>query len=248
VADQGINELAIGVAKFTVGRLPRVVITKTAIYPIASQVARIIGLKLSKEGFARGVGKFIPIAGGLFSGGLTLFTFKPGARRLQKRLKAQKTHFDDGDIDALEYNNIKASFVKAERSQNDVAGKQLAVLQAMINMANINGSVSDVRYKVVEERVATSSISEEQMLELLGNVGSADSDSHSFSYDLDYDLLACDADLAEEAIRSMLSVMRADGQQPTMAEKMYLTMTAKTIGVGKERLQEIENDFPISDE
>ena len=248
VADQGINELAIGVAKSTVGRLPRVVITKTAIYPIASQVAKIIGLKLSKEGFARGVGKFIPIAGGLFSGGLTLFTFKPGARRLQNRLKAQKTHFDDGDIDALEYNNIKASFVKAERSQNDVAGKQLAVLQAMINMANINGSVSDVRYKVVEERVAMSGISEEQMLELLGNVGSADSDNHSFSYDLDYDLLACDVDLAEEAIRSMLSVMRADGQQPTMAEKMYLTMTAKTIGVGKERLQEIENEFPISNE
>ena len=108
VADQGIGEMAKGVAKSAVGRLPRVAITKAAIYPVASQVARMVGLKLTKESFARGVGKFIPIAGGLFSGGLTLFTFKPGARRLQKRLKAQKMHFDNGDIDALEYSNIKA--------------------------------------------------------------------------------------------------------------------------------------------
>lgn len=245
VADQGINELARGVAKSAVGRLPRVVITKAAIYPVASQVARMIGLKLTKESFARGVGKLIPVAGGLFSGGVTLFTFKPGARRLQKRLKAQKTHFDDGDIDALEYNNIKASFVKAERSQNDPESKQMAMLQAMVNMANINGAVTDARYKVVEERVAKSDISEEQMLELLGNVGTAENNNSNFSYDLDYDLLACDPDYAEEALRAMLDVIRADREQPTMAEKMYLTMTAKSTGITKERLEEITSESSI---
>ena len=238
VADQGIGEMAKGVAKSAVGRLPRVAITKAAIYPVASQVARMVGLKLTKESFARGVGKFIPIAGGLFSGGLTLFTFKPGARRLQKRLKAQKMHFDNGDIDALEYSNIKASFIKAELSQNDPVSKRMAVLQAVVNMANINGSVSDARYKVVEEKVASADISEEQVLELLGNVGTAERHADS-SYDLDYDLLACDPDYAEEALRSMISVTRADGQQPTMAEQMYLAMTAKAVGISKERLDEL---------
>lgn len=238
VADQGIGEMAKGVAKSAVGRLPRVAITKAAIYPVASQVARMVGLKLTKESFARGVGKFIPIAGGLFSGGLTLFTFKPGARRLQKRLKAQKMHFDNGDIDALEYSNIKASFIKAELSQNDPVSKRMAVLQAVVNMANINGSVSDARYKVVEEKVASADISEEQVLELLGNVGTAERHADS-SYDLDYDLLACDPDYAEEALRSMISVTRADGQQPTMAEHMYLAMTAKAVGISKERLDEL---------
>ena len=101
VADQGITELAKGLAQQAVGRLPRVAITRAAVYPIAQSIARVAGMKLTKEGFAKGIGKFIPIAGGLFSGSLTLFTFKPGARRLQKRLKAQKMHFTDGDIDAL---------------------------------------------------------------------------------------------------------------------------------------------------
>ena len=123
-------------------------------------------------------------------------------------------------------------------SQNDPVSKRMAVLQAVVNMANINGSVSDARYKVVEEKVASADISEEQVLELLGNVGTAERHADS-SYDLDYDLLACDPDYAEEALRSMISVTRADGQQPTMAEHMYLAMTAKAVGISKERLDEL---------
>lgn len=236
VADQGINEMAKGVAKSAVGRLPRVAITKAAIYPIASQVARMIGIRLTKTSFAQGIGKFLPIAGGLFSGGLTLIMFKPGARRLQKRLKAQKTHFADGDLNALEYSNIKASFVKAEQSEKNPEAKDIAILQAMVNMANINGDVSDARYKIVEEKVATANISEEKMLEILGNVDA------NFTYDIDYDVLGCNPDYAEEALRTMIRVMRADGGQPTMGEQMYLTMTAKAIGISKERLDEILNE------
>ena len=242
VADQGISEIAKGVAQYTVGRLPRVAITKAAIFPVASQVAKMIGMKLTKDSFARGIGKFIPIAGGLFSGGLTLFTFKPGARRLQKRLKAQKMHFDDGDIDALEYSNIKASFVKAEQSQNNPAAKQTAVIQAMINMANINGSVSDERYKLIEEKVAIADISNDEMVELLSNIATTGNDSDSFSYDIDYELLACDPDYAEDAIRSMIAVIKADEEKPSMAEQMYLTMTAKTVGISKEKLNKMLED------
>ena len=49
VADQGIAEMARGLAKSAVGRLPRLVITKTVIYPIALQVAKLVGSKLSRE-------------------------------------------------------------------------------------------------------------------------------------------------------------------------------------------------------
>lgn len=239
VADQGISEMARGVARSAVGRLPRVAITRAAVFPVASQVARLIGARLTKDSFARTVGKLLPIAGGLFSGGVTLLTFKPAARRLQKRLKAQKMHFSDGDIDALEYANIRASFVKAERSEHDPQSKEMAVLQAVVNMANINGAVSDARYKVVEEIVATANITEEQMLDLLGNVSMGNSTESAYSYDLDYELLGCDPDYAEKALRLMIEVMRADGRESTMAERMYLTMTAKTIGVDKQCLDKM---------
>lgn len=239
VADQGISEVAKGVAKSAVGRLPRVAITKAAIYPVAAQVARMVGIKLSKDGFARGIGKFIPIAGGLFSGGLTLLTFKPGARRLKKRLKAQKTHFDEGDIDALEYSNIRASFVKAEQSENTPEYKQVAVIQAMINMANLNGTVSDERCKVIEEKLALADLPDDAKIALLENVGTTASAKADTSYDVDYDILACDPDYAEDALRSMLAVVRADQEAPNAAELMYLTMTAKAVGITKERLGEM---------
>ncbi len=239
VADQGISQLAKGMAQQAVGRLPRLAITKVAVYPIASKIARIAGMKLTKEGFAKGIGKLIPIAGGLFSGSLTLFTFRPGARRLQKRLKAQKTHFTDGDIDALSYKNIKASFAKAETSEKKPEDKQRAVIQAMINMANINGGVAAQKYQIIEEKVAQSDLSDDEKLDLLGSVGTEESREDDFSYDVDYDLLCCDPDYAEDAVRSLIAVACASGTLPTMAERMYLTMTAKAVGIDKDRLEEL---------
>lgn len=236
VADQGIVELAKGMAKQAVGRIPRVAISKAAVYPIATSIARVAGLKLTKEGFAKGLGKFIPIAGGLFSGGITLFTFKPGAKRLQKRLKAQKMHFTDGDIDALSFANIKASFSKAEQSEAHPENKQRAVIEAMINMANINGAVVAGKYHLIEQKVAQSDLDDDAKLELLGCVGTEESREDDFSYDVDYDLLACDPDYAEDALRSLIAVAHASDTQPTMAERMYLTMAAKALGFSMEDL------------
>ena len=236
VADQGLTELAKGMAKQAVGRLPRVAISKAAVIPVAATIARMAGAKLTKEGLAKSVGKFIPIAGGLFSGSLTLFTFKPGAKRLQKRLKAQKMLFTDGDIDALAFKNIKTSFSKAEQSEHHPEDKQLAVIQAMVNMANINGAVAAEKYRIIEEKVAHSNLPDDVKLELLGNVGTEESHESDFSYDVDYDLLACDPDYAADALRQLVAVATAGGTQPTMAERMYLTMAAKALAIDKETL------------
>lgn len=232
VADQGISELAIGVAKSAAGRLPRLVITRAAIYPIAAQVAKLVGAKLTKEGFAKTFGKFIPVAGGIFSGTLTLFTFKPGARRLQKRLKAQKMHFNDGEIDALEFANIRASFVKAEQTQNHPQARQIAMVQAMINMGNISEYLSADVQDVIEDQIARTEIPERQQIELLENLGT------EYSFDVDYDVLACDPDAARDTLRGMITVMNAAGRK-TMAEKMYLSMAAKTLGISKEELDSL---------
>ncbi len=232
VADQGINELSKGMARSAVGRLPRLAITKAVVYPIAVQVAKLVGAKLTKESLTKSVGKLIPLAGGVFSGTLTLFTFRPGATRLQKRLKAQKKHFDDGDIDALEFANIRASFVKAEQSQDNPQARQLAMLQSMINMANISDDLTADVQDLIEDRVAKTDLSEQQQLELLENLDT------EYSFEVDYDLLACNPDDARATLQGMIDVMHAAGRK-TMAEKMYLSMTAKTLGVSKEELDEM---------
>lgn len=233
VADQGLGELAKGVATQTVSRLPRMVITKLALYPVAKQVARLVGVKLSKEGFAKTVGRFIPIAGGIFSGTLTLFTFRPGALRLQRRLKAQKRFFAATDVDALEYDQIRASLVKAEQVEANPQACRVAMMQAMVNMANISDSISPEMQDFVEERIAEADLPDKEQLTLLETLGT------EYSIDVDYDVLACDPVTAHDTIVLLLDVMRVAGRF-SVAEKMYLTMTAKTLGLSKEELNELQ--------
>lgn len=86
IANEAIQELAKNFAKEIVKRLPRYALTKTVIYPIVKQVAKWIGIKLTKESFAKTLGKVVPLVGGAISGGLTYATFKPGANKLKKTL------------------------------------------------------------------------------------------------------------------------------------------------------------------
>ena len=242
VADQGINEMAKGLATSAVSRLPRLVITKTVVYPIALQVAKMVGAKLTKEGLAKTMGKIIPIAGGVFSGTLTLFTFKPGARRLQKRLKAQKQYFKNSDNEALnlfweeqgegQRESIRQSFVKAEQTQDNPLLKQQALVQTLINMANISDNLSPDVQDLIEDRIAQTELAGDQQIALLENLGT------EYSFDVDYDVLACDPDYARNTLKAMIDVMHAAGRK-TMAEKMYLNMVAKAVGVSKRELEEL---------
>jgi len=47
---------------------------------------KIFGVTLTRRGLAKGMGKAIPILGGVISGGLTYATMKPMGERLQKEL------------------------------------------------------------------------------------------------------------------------------------------------------------------
>ncbi len=62
-------------------------LTKGLIYPVVKRIAQILGVKMTKKIFAKGVAKVVPILGGALSGGLTYFTFKPAANNLKNRLK-----------------------------------------------------------------------------------------------------------------------------------------------------------------
>ncbi len=226
VAEKGISELSVAMAESAVTRLPRFALTKTAIFTVANQIAKMIGTRLTKNGFAKGVGRFIPIAGGLFSGGLTLLTFRRGANRLRRQLSAQRHLFDDGDIDAIELANIKTSFVKAGQAERDPGKVQLAMIQALINIAKINDTVSPEKYQAIEQRIARAKIDGKEKLDLLANI---DSD---LSYDVDFDLIAADREAARETFDAMKQFTQMD-EKVSMAEKIYLNMVAQKLGIEK---------------
>lgn len=89
VALETIKKISKAFAEQVAIRLPRQALTKYAIYNISKQVAKWIGIKLTKDTFARGVSKVIPLIGAPISAGLTYWTFKPMANRLKKSLDEQ---------------------------------------------------------------------------------------------------------------------------------------------------------------
>lgn len=88
-ANNVIGKVSKAFAAQVVKRLPQKALTKTFYYPIIKQIAKWLGVSLTKGSFAKSVGKLIPFVGGVISGGLTAVTFKPAAKRLQKKLQEQ---------------------------------------------------------------------------------------------------------------------------------------------------------------
>ena len=62
-------------------------LTKGLVYPIVKNIAKAVGAKMTKQIFANGVSKVVPVIGGFVTGGLTFVTFKPCAINLKNALR-----------------------------------------------------------------------------------------------------------------------------------------------------------------
>lgn len=87
-AQSGVSKVSALMAAQVVKKLPQQALTKGAIYPIVKKVAGYLGVSMTKKVFASGVAKAIPIVGAVLSGGLTLGTFLPMSKKLQKHLSS----------------------------------------------------------------------------------------------------------------------------------------------------------------
>ena len=86
-ANKAVTEVGKKLSTQVARRLPQQALTKTAYYPIIKEIGKWIGLKVTKESFAKGASKIVPILGGVVSGGLAYATFKPMSTRLQSKLR-----------------------------------------------------------------------------------------------------------------------------------------------------------------
>ncbi len=88
---EGANALVRGIAasaaKSAEKRIAAAYLTKTAYYPLIKKIAAMLGVKITKQSFAKGVSKVVPVLGGVISGGITYATFKPCANKLMKELR-----------------------------------------------------------------------------------------------------------------------------------------------------------------
>ncbi len=85
-AVSGIQSLSKLAATRTIKSLSRKALSTTTVYPLVKKIAQQVGVKMTKQVFARGVSRFVPIAGAVAAGSLTFFSFHAGAGRLRKTL------------------------------------------------------------------------------------------------------------------------------------------------------------------
>lgn len=81
-----VKVLSSTMAKQAAKKLPQKALMKTVYYPIIKKTAAFLGVKVTRETFAKGVSKAIPVVGGVISGGLTFASMRPMGRRLANTL------------------------------------------------------------------------------------------------------------------------------------------------------------------
>lgn len=74
-------------------------LTKTVWYPVLKKIGPIIGAKITKDSFGRGVSKTIPLLGAAISGGMTYATFKPmGKKLVDKFVESADEIFEEDEV------------------------------------------------------------------------------------------------------------------------------------------------------
>jgi hypothetical protein len=81
-----LEKLAVHFSEVAVKQVLTQALTKGAVYPMIKKTAKVLGVTMTKKLLANGIGKAIPVVGGLLSGAITYGSFHPMANRLNTHL------------------------------------------------------------------------------------------------------------------------------------------------------------------
>ncbi len=120
-AAQTVRILSSSLAKQALKKIPQQALTKTIYYPIIKSIAKAFGAKMTKEIFAKGVSKAVPLIGGVVSGGITFATMRPMGQRLADTLDKAQFSYSETDFqqDWQEVNTVAEAELAEEAAQSD---------------------------------------------------------------------------------------------------------------------------------
>ncbi len=120
-ANTAVTKIAQAVAANVSGKIMKKALTKGAIYPLVKKIAKYMGVKMTKELFAKGVGKALPIVGAVASGAITAAGFIPMANRTKKYFSklplADPEHYKTDhskDVIDLDFENIDTTEIDVQ--------------------------------------------------------------------------------------------------------------------------------------
>ncbi|MPQ31273.1 bacteriochlorophyll 4-vinyl reductase [Clostridium estertheticum] len=153
-----VKILSSGISKQMLKKLPQKALTKTIYYPIIKKSAGIIGVKITKQTFAKGVSKIVPVLGGIISGGLTYASMKPMGRRLKDTLAESINYTEeefDKDIKSM-FGSVDVVFEEAaaekednmtQKSETFSVADELLKFKKLLDMGVITQEEFDVKKK-----------------------------------------------------------------------------------------------------
>ncbi|MBA5247843.1 TerB family tellurite resistance protein [Marnyiella aurantia] len=246
-ANKAVTEVGKKLSMQVAKRLPQQALTKTAYYPIIKQVGKWIGMKVTKETFAKGASKFIPVLGGVLSGGLTFFTFKPMANKLHAKLKE----------DANSYNFYGSAGAQDSRTESDYEDVQyedftngseevkinieFVKIQALINIAKIDFELHNQEIEFISNLVEDSELCDDEKMALVGQLHSKDLVEIDLSIFLGNDLYAL------TLIESLASLIKIDGIIKSV-EKIYFYKIARELGFTRDDVSDMLQEEIVPDD
>ena len=233
-ASKLVGEIAKRVSLQAAKRLPQQALTKTIYYPVIKQVAKWIGVKMTKDTFGRSVGKAIPILGGVLSGAITAFSFKPMAEKLQKHLREEMPMMRSLNENVFfDENNIEDVAFEEQDLQETPENLEKIKIQACINIAKIDFDFSQEEKDFITEMIDNSDeLRNREKKELLEQL------NDEKLVDIDFNRLRGNVLYATSLLESLIAVVKVDNiVRPT--EKIYLFKIAHDLGFDKDTIKEM---------
>ncbi len=105
-----LRVMSTNISKQVVTRTSRRALSKTTFYAMVKKIGTIIGVKVTKEGFAKGVSKAVPVVGGIVAGGSSYMSMKYMGKRLSKVL-SESIDYTDNDFER-DLRNIESGIIE----------------------------------------------------------------------------------------------------------------------------------------
>lgn len=233
-ANKAITEIGKNLSVQVAKRIPSQALTKTAYYPIIKQIGKWIGMKVTKETFAKGAAKVVPILGGLLSGGLTYFTFKPMAKKLQAKLKEDAGSYnfygsEDGKMNFANGNYEDAEYCDSEENNttNSTLNLDFIKIQVLINIAKIDFELHEKEIEFISEIINDSDLNDDEKMNLLNQLHTKD------IAQVDLTQLKKDELYALTLIEALSSLVKVDEIIKPM-EKIYFYKIVRELGYTRE--------------
>ena len=231
-ANKAVGEIAKRFAGQVARRLPQKALTKGFIYPIVKQIAKWIGVKMTKDIFAKSVSKAVPIIGGGVSGVITYATFKPMAKRLQKELYNEmllhKSMKDDFYFEADEQEQ------ETEFEQN--SNLEYIKIQACINIAKIDSDFTEEEIVFLTNLIDRAELNAEEKTSLLSSL------RYKELNDIDFQQYKDNTLFVSSLLDSLIEIIYIDGIVAP-SERIYLYVIAQSLGIDREFVNDMLDSY-----